>query len=67
MLITHFPMTHYRTANAQLDSTTSRLLEGVDLIFVGVLTHSAPALDISLDLDLSDAGQDLPRQGLNRR
>jgi nicotinate-nucleotide pyrophosphorylase len=54
-------------ASAQLDSTTSRLLEGVDLIFVGVLTHSAPALDISLDLDLSDAGQDLPRQGLNRR
>jgi hypothetical protein len=65
MLITHFPMTHYRTANAQLDSTTSRLLEGVDLSSVAALTHSAPALDISLDL--SDDGQDLPRQGLNRR
>jgi hypothetical protein len=60
-------MTHHRMANSQLDSTTSRLLEGVDLIFVGALTHSVPALDISLDLDLSDAGQDLPRQGLNRR
>jgi hypothetical protein len=60
-------MTHHRMANAQLDSTTSRLLEGVDLSSVAVLTHSAPALDISLDLDLSDAGQDLPRQGLNRR
>jgi hypothetical protein len=58
-------MTHHRMANAQLDSTTSRLLEGVDLIFVGALTHSVPALDISLDL--SGAGQDLPRQGLNRR
>ena len=27
---------------------------GVDLISVGALTHSAPALDISLDLDLDD-------------
>jgi nicotinate-nucleotide pyrophosphorylase len=53
-------MTQHRMANAQLDSTTSRLLEGVDLIFVGALTHSVPALDISLDLDLSDAGQDVP-------
>jgi nicotinate-nucleotide pyrophosphorylase len=52
-------------ANAQLDSTTSRLLEGVDLSSVAALTHSAPALDISLDL--SDDGQDLPRQGVNRR
>jgi nicotinate-nucleotide pyrophosphorylase (carboxylating) len=25
---------------------------GVDLISVGALTHSAPALDISLDLDI---------------
>ena len=60
-------MTHHRMAHAQLDSTTSRLLEGVDLSSVAALTHSAPALDISLDLDLSDDGQDLPRQGLNRR
>jgi nicotinate-nucleotide pyrophosphorylase (carboxylating) len=27
---------------------------GVDLISVGTLTHSAPALDISLDLDLAE-------------
>jgi nicotinate-nucleotide pyrophosphorylase (carboxylating) len=30
---------------------------GVDLISVGALTHSAPALDISLDFELSDGGQ----------
>jgi nicotinate-nucleotide pyrophosphorylase (carboxylating) len=29
---------------------------GVDLISVGALTHSAPALDISLDFALEDAG-----------
>lgn len=29
---------------------------GVDLISVGALTHSAPALDISLDFDLDQAG-----------
>ncbi|MDQ2655762.1 MAG: nicotinate-nucleotide diphosphorylase (carboxylating), partial [Chloroflexota bacterium] len=29
---------------------------GVDLISVGALTHSAPALDISLDFDLAPAG-----------
>ena len=29
---------------------------GVDLISVGALTHSAPALDISLDFDLATAG-----------
>jgi nicotinate-nucleotide pyrophosphorylase (carboxylating) len=30
---------------------------GVDLISVGALTHSAPAVDISLDLDLNRKGQ----------
>jgi nicotinate-nucleotide pyrophosphorylase (carboxylating) len=30
---------------------------GVDLISVGALTHSAPALDISLDLRISDRGR----------
>jgi len=50
-----------------LESVADIAATGVDLIFVGALTHSVPALDISLDLDLSDAGQDLPRQGLNRR
>jgi len=27
---------------------------GVDLISIGALTHSAPALDISLDLTISE-------------
>ena len=29
------------------------VIEGVDAISVGALTHSAPAKDISLDMDLS--------------
>jgi nicotinate-nucleotide pyrophosphorylase (carboxylating) len=33
---------------------------GVDLISVGALTHSAPALDISLDLELSETRQKEP-------
>lgn len=34
---------------------------GVDLISVGALTHSAPALDISLDFTLSDQSNAAPR------
>ena len=38
-------------------STVREIAEtGVDLISVGALTHSAPALDISLDFDLAPAG-----------
>ena len=37
-----------------LESVTEIAATGVDLISVGALTHSAPALDISLDLDFSD-------------
>ncbi len=37
-----------------LESVAEIAATGVDLISVGALTHSAPALDISLDLDLSD-------------
>ena len=38
-------------------STIREIAEtGVDLISVGALTHSAPALDISLDFDLAPAG-----------
>ena len=48
-----------------LESVAEIATTGVDLSSVAALTHSAPALDISLDL--SDDGQDLPRQGLNRR
>jgi nicotinate-nucleotide pyrophosphorylase (carboxylating) len=50
-----------------LESVAEIAATGVDLISIGALTHSAPALDISLDLDLSDAGQDPPRQGLDCR
>jgi nicotinate-nucleotide pyrophosphorylase (carboxylating) len=33
---------------------------GVDLISVGALTHSAPSLDISLDLDLAQSDEPPP-------
>jgi nicotinate-nucleotide pyrophosphorylase len=36
---------------------------GVDLISVGALTHSAPALCIGLDLDISETGQNTPPHG----
>jgi nicotinate-nucleotide pyrophosphorylase (carboxylating) len=35
-----------------LDTVRSKALPGVDLISVGALTHSAPAVDLSLDLAL---------------
>ncbi len=35
-----------------LETVAAIAATGVDLISVGALTHSAPALDISLDLDL---------------
>ena len=44
-----------------LESVAEIAATGVDLISVGALTHSAPALDISLDLDLSETAQNLPR------
>jgi nicotinate-nucleotide pyrophosphorylase (carboxylating) len=40
-----------------LESVAEIAATGVDLISVGALTHSAPALDISLDLDLSEYRQ----------
>jgi nicotinate-nucleotide pyrophosphorylase (carboxylating) len=46
-----------------LESVAEIAATGVDLISVGALTHSAPALDISLDLDLSETRQDPPPQG----
>lgn len=36
-----------------IDTIATYLIEGVDAISVGALTHSAPAIDISLDMDLS--------------
>ena len=45
-------------ASGGVNLTTIREIAetGVDLISVGALTHSAPALDISLDFDLAPAG-----------
>jgi nicotinate-nucleotide pyrophosphorylase (carboxylating) len=40
-----------------LDTVRAIAETGVDLISVGALTHSAPALDISLDLRISDQGR----------
>jgi nicotinate-nucleotide pyrophosphorylase (carboxylating) len=40
-----------------LESVAEIAATGVDLISVGALTHSAPALDISLELDLAESGR----------
>src|SRR5215212_3756270 len=50
-----------------LESVAEIAATGVDLISVGALTHSAPALDISLDLDLSETRQNEPRHGPDRQ
>ncbi|MGA9286589.1 MAG: carboxylating nicotinate-nucleotide diphosphorylase [Solirubrobacteraceae bacterium] len=41
------------SGNVRLDNVRERALTGVDFISVGALTHSAPALDLSLLLSLS--------------
>ena len=41
------------SGGVSLASVREIALVGVDLISVGALTHSAPSLDISLDLKLS--------------
>jgi nicotinate-nucleotide pyrophosphorylase (carboxylating) len=43
-----------------LETVAEIAATGVDLISVGALTHSAPALDISLELDLEDSSQNPP-------
>jgi len=50
-----------------LESVAEIAATGVDLISVGALTHSAPALDISLELDLSETRQNDPRHGPDRQ
>jgi nicotinate-nucleotide pyrophosphorylase (carboxylating) len=50
-----------------LESVAAIAATGVDLISVGALTHSAPALDISLDLDLSETPQNEPPYGPDRQ
>ena len=39
------------SGNITLESVRAAARSGVDLISVGMLTHSAPALDISLDIE----------------
>ena len=43
-----------------LETVAEIAAPGIDLISVGALTHSATALDISLDLDLTQDGEDPP-------
>jgi nicotinate-nucleotide pyrophosphorylase (carboxylating) len=43
-----------------LDTVADIAATGVDLISVGALTHSAPSLDISLDLDLAQSDEPPP-------
>ena len=43
-----------------LETVAAIAATGVDLISVGALTHSAPALDISLDFDLIEQNWDYP-------
>jgi nicotinate-nucleotide pyrophosphorylase (carboxylating) len=50
-----------------LESVAGIAATGVDLISVGALTHSAPALDMSLNLDISDADQNWPRHDPDRQ
>jgi nicotinate-nucleotide pyrophosphorylase (carboxylating) len=45
------------SGGVNLDTVRAIAETGVDLISVGALTHSAPALDISLDLRISDQGR----------
>jgi nicotinate-nucleotide pyrophosphorylase (carboxylating) len=42
------------SGGVMLESVAAIAATGVDLISVGALTHSASALDISLDLDISE-------------
>ena len=50
-----------------LESVPKIAATGVDLISVGALTHSAPALDLSLDLELSETRQKEPPHGPDSR
>ncbi len=40
-----------------LDTVEQAAASGVDIISIGALTHSAPAVDISLNFILGDVGQ----------
>ncbi len=43
-----------------LDTVAAIARTGVDVISVGALTHSAPALDLGLDVDISETGKRTP-------
>ncbi len=49
-----------------LETVAEIAATGVDLISVGALTHSAPALDISLELDLAETSAPPPRDARRR-
>jgi len=44
------------SGGVRLETVRAIAETGVDLISVGALTHSAPALDISLELDVASVG-----------
>jgi nicotinate-nucleotide pyrophosphorylase (carboxylating) len=47
------------SGGVRLDTVAGIARTGVDLISIGALTHSAPALDISLDFQIDSGGPDL--------
>jgi nicotinate-nucleotide pyrophosphorylase (carboxylating) len=50
------------SGGVSLQTVRNKALPGVNLISVGALTHSAPALDLAMDLELS-GGAGSPRNG----
>jgi nicotinate-nucleotide pyrophosphorylase (carboxylating) len=46
----------------RLDTVRAIAESGVDRISVGAITHSAPALDLGLDLDMVEAAADPVRE-----
>ena len=43
------------SGGVNLDTVRAIAQTGVDIISVGALTHSAPCLDLGLDIDIADA------------
>ena len=51
----------FTAGNNPFDFWRAHAEAGVDAVSIGRLTHSAPALDLSLDLGLADDGKDADR------
>ena len=49
LTLPHSPLIEV-SGNITLDTISEYAIEGVDIISAGILTHSVPALDISLEL-----------------